>query len=198
MLVTVASYKGGVGKTTTALHVAAYLYKKYKSVMLIDHDPNRTATEWAARGSALPFPVYSVDREAARQLPRFAHCVIDTAARPGTADLAGLAKGSNLVIIPTLAAAGSLSAAMATAHALTALDVPWRLLLTWVPPRPSKAGAETLAALQSQQTPVFKTWIARSSIYSNAELAGKLASDLPGRRAQAAWEAYRSISKEIP
>jgi len=55
MIVTIASFKGGVGKTTTALHLAAYLQTKAPT-LLVDGDLNRSALDWAARGS-LPFKV---------------------------------------------------------------------------------------------------------------------------------------------
>jgi chromosome partitioning protein len=55
MIVTVASFKGGVGKTTTALHLAAYLQTKAPA-LLVDGDFNRSAFDWAGRGS-LPFKV---------------------------------------------------------------------------------------------------------------------------------------------
>ena len=53
MVITVASYKGGVGKSTTAIHLAAYLQKKSPTV-LIDGDPNRSVCGWAVNGN-LPF-----------------------------------------------------------------------------------------------------------------------------------------------
>jgi chromosome partitioning protein len=52
MIITVASFKGGVGKTTTAIHLAVYMQQKFPS-FLIDGDPSSSATEWASGQVAL-------------------------------------------------------------------------------------------------------------------------------------------------
>ncbi len=62
MIITVASFKGGVAKTTTAVHLATCLNEKAKT-LLIDGDPNRSASGWAKRGN-LPFTVID-ERQAA-------------------------------------------------------------------------------------------------------------------------------------
>ena len=58
MIITVTSYKGGVGKTTTAIHLAAYL-QTLAPTLLVDGDAIRSATKWNLRseGKGLPFKV---------------------------------------------------------------------------------------------------------------------------------------------
>ena len=55
MIVTLASVKGGVGKSTCAIHIAAYLQAHAKT-LLVDSDRIRSCVAWSKRGK-LPFPV---------------------------------------------------------------------------------------------------------------------------------------------
>src|SRR3954467_11485771 len=138
MIATVASFKGGVGKSTTAVHLAAYLNLRGPT-LLIDGDPNRSVTGWARRG-ALPFRVID-ERQAARHARDFEHIVIDTQARPSREDLEALAGGCDLLIIPTTADALALDALMLTTETLRERGTGrYRVLLTIIPPRPSRDG----------------------------------------------------------
>ena len=48
MILTVAAFKGGVGKTTSAVHLATFLQEQ-QPTLLVDGDPNRSATNWSKR-----------------------------------------------------------------------------------------------------------------------------------------------------
>ena len=49
MLIGILNQKGGVGKTTTAVHLAYWIYKKRKKVLVIDADSQRSSSQWLER-----------------------------------------------------------------------------------------------------------------------------------------------------
>src|SRR4051812_25698083 len=157
MIITVASFKGGVGKTTTAVHLAAYFQKLDKTV-LIDGDPNRSSTAWAARGS-LPFDVAD-EAMTAKVARAYEHLIIDTAARPDPDVLKVLVDGADLLVIPTTPDGLSFDALMLTVEALRKVDARrYRILITMTPPRPARDGELAQELLSGQGLPVFASTI---------------------------------------
>jgi chromosome partitioning protein len=195
MILTVASFKGGVGKTTTAVHLAAYLQKRAPT-LLIDGDPNRSASKWTTRGE-LPFKIVD-ERAAARHARDYEHIVIDTEARPDEEDLRALADGCDLLVIPTTPDALALDALLLTVEALEKIGADrYRILLTIIPPRPSRDGEEARQMLKKRGLPVFKGEVHRLVAFQKASLTGVPVYGVSDPRARQAWEDYEGIGKEI-
>ncbi len=195
MFVTVASYKGGVGKTTSAVHLAAFL-QQAAPTLLIDGDPNRSATTWAKRGK-MPFTIVD-ENEGAYQARNFTHVVIDTEARPGNADFETLAKGCDLLIIPSPPAPLDIDALILTlATAQSLAPDKYRVLLTKVPPPPETDGAQLRVVLQQRGIPVFAADIPRLKAFERSTAEGVPVNAVNDLRAKRAWEAYAAVGKEM-
>jgi chromosome partitioning protein len=195
MIITVASFKGGVGKTTTAVHLAAYFQKLDKTV-LIDGDPNRSSTAWAARGG-LPFDVAD-EAMTAKVARAYEHLIFDTAARPDPDVLKVLADGCDVLVIPTTADGLSFDALMLTVEALRKIEATrYRILITMSPPRPARDGEIAQEALIAQGLPVFATTIRHLKAFKTAGTQGILVSDVKDPRAQFGWEDYAAVGDEL-
>ncbi len=105
MIISVQNQKGGVGKTTLAIHISYVLSSSNKRVLLIDADPQGSSRDWAAaREDEPPFSVVGLDRPTIhRDLKSLSegydHVVID--GPPRVTDLARSAIiAADLVVIP--------------------------------------------------------------------------------------------------
>ena len=93
MIISIENQKGGVGKTTIAIHIAQALAMGDSSVLLVDAYPQGSARDWAAARENEPaFSVIGLDRPTLHHdLPAIAanydHVVID--GPPRVTDLGG-------------------------------------------------------------------------------------------------------------
>lgn len=105
MIIGVLNQKGGVGKTTLSIGIAAELARQGTRVLLIDADPQGSSLDWAAarEGAALfsivGLPRATIHKEIENLKQNYDHVVID--GPPRVTDLARSAiMASDIVVIP--------------------------------------------------------------------------------------------------
>jgi chromosome partitioning protein len=197
-ILTVTGYKGGIGKSTTALHIALF-FSSIGSTLLVDGDPNRTAMSWSQRAdNQLPFKVVD-ERSAMKVISGHDFVIIDTPARPDSADLKELGNGCDLLILPTTPDVVSLEPMLATAKDLNQAKclAKYRAVVTIVPPRPNKEGDIVREELQAGGFPVFQSTIRRTVQFAKMAKVGLTIRDSNNDQAKAAWEDFESLGKEI-
>jgi len=196
MHIAVASHKGGVGKTTTAVHLAGYLQKLAPTV-LFDGDPIHNAIEWRDRGEGFPFHIADI-RLAVKLGGKYEHSVVDTGQRPSDEDLKHLAEGCDLLIIPAVPLALDTDGLILTVKALKMMNVQhYRVLITKAPQMPQKDAVELVEQLKDLEVPVFSSMIPTLKAYSKASATGRLVSHVDDPRAARAWDAYELVGKEM-
>ena len=104
-VIAILNQKGGVGKTTLAVHLATAFARKKRSVLLLDADPQANALDWAAARRGEPhFPVVGLPKASIhKELPALASnyelVIID--GPPRVYDVARSAiMASDLVLVP--------------------------------------------------------------------------------------------------
>jgi len=104
-VVAILNQKGGVGKTTLAVHIATALARKGRKVLLLDSDPQGSSLDWAAARHGEPlFPVVGLPKSSIhKELPSLAkdYDVVVIDGPPRVYDVARSAiMASSLVLVP--------------------------------------------------------------------------------------------------
>ncbi len=151
--------KGGVGKTTTAMFLAAAAVRRGVPVRVVDADPQGSASSWADRaayrGTPLPFDVIPGTAADLRVLSSEPDELILVDSPPGTgATIDAAIDAADLVIIPTVPRAADIDRVWPT------LDITQHrsttILLTLVDMRKFEA-VEMPRALAEANAPVLRS-----------------------------------------
>jgi chromosome partitioning protein len=185
MILSFASSKGGVGKSTTCAAVASALALAGDRVLLIDLDQNRTVHRWAKKWPLERLTVMAIEPKEFSNVFRdqaasgkYDHICIDLAGSREVTLFKVLAR-SDLVVIPAQASEPDIREALVVASDVrdvreeTGRVIPYRLLLTKVYPLRTRVTDFAYSELARLGLPLFRTALVERSAYREMFLNGQ-------------------------
>lgn len=171
------SQKGGAGKTTLAVHTAVAAHEAGIRVVLIDTDPQKSATVWGeARQKDAPIVATAGVSELRRVLDAARNdgielAIVDAAPHAAPA-AASIARSANLVAIPCRPTAFDLAAVEGAVRIVKAVGVRAAFVLSACPFRAPEIG-ETREALGGFGLPVAPVEITDRRAFARAVASGQ-------------------------
>jgi chromosome partitioning protein len=204
----VLSRKGGVGKTTLAIHMAVLADQAGRRTLLVDLDPQRSAASWwRARAAETPALV-ETDPGNLRDILEAAGddgidlVVVD--ARPSLETDAGLVAAlADLVVVPTRPAIFDLRAILGTLDVVKGTKHRSLIVLNACPPPRGTAEAAVVVdarhALAAFGVPVAPVVIVNRSAFPAAAVDGLTACEAEpdGKAAKEMRALWRVVEKEL-
>jgi chromosome partitioning protein len=203
----IMSQKGGSGKTTLAVHLAAYAVGQKIKTALIDLDPQASAHKWNERRieDDPTSPKLDAIKGAVPQLAGFlklaeqnglALVVIDTAPHSNSA-AAIVAQLADFVLMPCRPALFDLDAIASTVEIVTSAETPAAVILNAAPR--GKLADEARTALEGQGITVLPSVIYQRAAYSHAVIDGRAVHEYEpdGKAAEEISRLYGNISRKL-
>jgi len=188
-IVAIESQKGGSGKTMTALNLAVASRQVGKTAVIMDLDPQASATSWSDhRKAKTPTVIFISPTHLARALRTAADdgtdlAIIDTAPSVESPALAA-ARLCDLILIPCRPGILDLRAIGSTADVAKLAGKPAWVVLNAVPPGATRLIADAQAAVATHGLAVAPVTIQQRAAFGHALIAGQTAQEFaPGSKA---------------
>lgn len=192
-LVVVANQKGGEGKTTVAVNLAAQLAASQR-VLVVDLDPQGSVAHWnaAAERANRPLPFDTTATSDAGVLPRlrgaaYDWVIVDSPGKLGADATAAAVAVADFVVLPTTSVAPvTLMPLLETIDRLVKpAGIPYAVVLNRLDPRASNDGAEAETAFEKLNIPYFKTTVRSYKAHQTASGSGLTSYDFAKTRSEA-------------
>jgi chromosome partitioning protein len=175
-VITLATQKGGCGKTTLATNLAVMATAGNRRVLLVDLDPQATAKDWwESRDADAPSLVHIQPSELAKAFEvaasNFDTVIVDTPGR-ASLDLPALFARSDFVLVPCQPSKADIRAQKTTVFTLDQVKCPAAFVLTRCPPTGKRPDAAR-SGLESFGYPVLATYITNRAAYQDAYAVAK-------------------------
>ena len=207
-VITIAARKGGVGKTTLAMHLSVLASDPDKPALLLDTDPQRSLAWWhRLREADVPNLIEADARElpelvAAAKQEGISRIIIDTPPHAEDSILNAM-RVADLVLVPTRPGPLDLAAVATTLELADRVGKAPLAVINHSPPRTGNAEpaivTEARAALTSMGAAVAASVVAHRVSMSHAILTGSTVNEHePGGKAAAEVEAlWREIERTL-
>lgn len=196
----IVSQKGGVGKTTLAIHLTTEATRAGKKALLVDLDPQGNASRWAGRRGDLP-PDVSPESPAAidsvlkdAELEGYDLLVFDTAPNADRSALRA-ARAADLVLIPCRPSQFDIEAIGATLDLCEMAKRPALVVLNAAPIR-SRVVEESKEAMEGRGAKVCPVIVRERVALRHCMPDGRVAAELDpeSMAAQEIKELYEAMS----
>ncbi len=201
-ILVVLNGKGGVGKTTTAINLAA-VFSENMPVLLVDADPQKSATWWIELNpDGMKFDsAQETDPQllgSLRGVQDYGLIVVDTPPALKSSALTAVVSIADYLILPTPPAPMDLAALIETVKdAVMSHQITYRVLLTKVDSRSLKEALEAQTTLMDLNIPACQSFVRAYKAHERAVLEGVPITQWKGGNAQEARLDYYQVADEI-
>lgn len=184
MIVSFASTKGGVGKSTICAAIGARLAERGEEVLILDLDQNRTVERWGRKAKIKGLTIKAIERDnfatvilEAAVAGAYDHILIDLAGAREATVLRAIVR-SDLVVIPAQASEPDLREALVVVSDIKVVaekkgaPIPYRLLLTKMPSLRTRVTDFAYKELARNSLPIFRTVMVERVAYREMFLTG--------------------------